>query len=166
MDDPEVWRWIWLVTALLFAVGEMTTAGSFFLLPFAVGAATASVLAFADIGLTGQWIAFVGVSIGVFAALRPIARRLDRGEPTAGIGSKRLIGESAIVIEEIPGGHDLGMVRVHREEWRAEAVDGSPVPTGTTVNVLEQRGTRLVVSAAGSGTLPSTPPSAPPTKEA
>jgi membrane protein implicated in regulation of membrane protease activity len=166
MDDPEVWRWIWLVAAFLFAVGEMASAGSFFLLPFAVGAGTASVLAFAEVGLTGQWIAFVGVSIGIFAALRPLARRLDRGEPTAGIGSKRLIGESAIVIEEIPGGHDLGMVRVHREEWRAEAVDGAPVPAGVTVSVLEQRGTRLVVSTGPTDTLPPFPPVAPPTKEA
>ena len=77
-----------------------------------------------------------------------------------------MIGESAIVIEEIPGGHDLGMVRVHREEWRAEAVDGAPVPAGVTVSVLEQRGTRLVVSARPTDTLPPFPPVAPPTKEA
>jgi hypothetical protein len=37
---------------------------------------------------------------------------------------------------------------------------------GTTVSVLEQRGTRLIVSPKDSGTLPSTPPSAPPIKEA
>ena len=40
MDDPEVWRWIWLVAAVLFAIGEMGSPGSFFLLPFAAGAAT------------------------------------------------------------------------------------------------------------------------------
>jgi membrane protein implicated in regulation of membrane protease activity len=159
MEDPEVWRWIWLVAALFFAVGEMSTAGSFFLLPFAVGAGSASALAFADVGLTGQWLVFVGVSVGLLAALRPLSRRLDRGEPTLGIGSKRLIGESAVVIDDIPGGpNELGMVRVHREEWRAETVDGSPAPTGTTVSVVEQRGTRLVVSALHSDALPSSPP--------
>ena len=163
MEDPEVWRWIWLVAALLFAVGEMTNAGSFFLLPFAVGAGTASILAFADVGLTGQWFAFVGVSIAIFAALRPLAKRLDRNEPTEGIGSKRLIGEPAVVIETIPGGtHELGMVRVHREEWRAETVDGTEVPAGATVSVLDQRGTRLVVTGGRADALPSSPP----TKEA
>jgi membrane protein implicated in regulation of membrane protease activity len=163
MDDPEVWRWIWLVAAVLFAVGEMGSPGSFFLLPFAAGAATASLFAFADVGLTAQWIAFVGVSVIVFAALRPLAKRLDRGEPTEGIGSKRLIGEPAVVIETIPGGtHELGLVRVHREEWRAETVDGTAVPAGSTVSVLDQRGTRLVVSGSRSDALPSSPP----TKEA
>ena len=147
MDQPETWRWIWLVAAVVFAIGEMAQAGTFFLAPFAVGAAVAAVLAFADIGVTIEWAAFVGVSVATFASLRPLARKLDQGQPTEGIGSKRLIGQSATVLEEIPAGqHELGLVRVHREEWRAETVDGSPAPTGAVVHVVEQRGTRLVVS--------------------
>ena len=34
MDSPDTWQWIWLVTAVALAIGEMSTAGSFFLLPF------------------------------------------------------------------------------------------------------------------------------------
>jgi membrane protein implicated in regulation of membrane protease activity len=147
MDQPETWRWIWLVAAVVFAIGEMAQAGTFFLAPFAVGAAVAAVLAFADIGITAEWAAFVGVSVATFASLRPLARRLDSGEPSDGIGSKRLIGQAATVLEPIPAGqHELGLVRVHREEWRAETVDGSPAPAGAVVQVVEQRGTRLVVS--------------------
>ena len=147
MDQPETWRWIWLVTTAVFAVGEMASAGTFFLAPFAVGAAVAAVLAFADVGLAGEWAAFLGVSVAAFASLRPLARRLDRGEPTDGIGSKRLIGQQATVLETIPAGPaELGLVRVHREEWRAQTVDGSAAEAGTVVHVVEQRGTRLVVS--------------------
>ncbi len=147
MDQPETWRWIWLATTAVFAIGEMASAGTFFLAPFAVGAAVAAVLAFADIGLAGEWAAFLAVSVGAFASLRPLAKRLDRGEPTEGIGSKRLIGQSATVLEPIAAGeHELGLVRVHREEWRAQTVDGSPVPAGALVHVVEQRGTRLIVS--------------------
>ena len=147
MDQPETWRWIWLVAATVFAVGEMASAGTFFLAPFAVGAAVAAVLAFADIGLAAEWAAFLGVSVAAFASLRPLARRLDRGEPMDGIGSRRLIGQEATVLEAIPAGsQELGLVRVHREEWRAQTVDGSPAEAGTVVHVVEQRGTRLVVS--------------------
>lgn len=147
MDQPETWRWIWLVAAAVFVVGEMAVAGSFFLAPFAAGAAVAAILAFADIGLAAEWAAFVGVSVATFASLRPLARRLDAGEPTEGIGAKRLIGQTATVLEAIPSGpHELGLVRVHREEWRAETIDGSPVPAGSVVQVVEQRGTRLVVT--------------------
>lgn len=150
MDEPETWRWIWLALATLFAVGEMASAGTFFLAPFALGAAVAAVLAFADVGLALEWLAFVGISAGAFAGLRPLARRLDRAEPTEGIGSKRLIGQPATVLQAIPPGlHELGIVRVHREEWRAETLDGSPVDIGAVVQVVEQRGTRLVVSNPG-----------------
>jgi membrane protein implicated in regulation of membrane protease activity len=150
MDDPETWRWIWLATAAVFFVGEMTMAGTFFLAPFAAGAAVAAVLAFADVGLAGEWAAFVGVSIAAFASLRPLARRLDRDEATDGIGSKRLIGETGTILEAIPAGaHELGLVRVHREEWRAESVDGAGIDAGALVKVVEQRGTRLIVNQGG-----------------
>ena len=151
MDEPETWRWIWLATTVVFAVGEMASAGTFFLAPFAIGAGVATVLAFADIGVTAEWAAFVGISVAAFASLRPLARRLDAGEPTDGIGSKRLIGQTATVLEPIPGGHhELGLVRVHREDWRAETVDGRAVDAGAVVQVVEQRGTRLVVTPAAS----------------
>lgn len=152
MDEPEAWRWIWLAATAVFAGGEMASAGTFFLAPFALGAGVATVLAFADVGLTGEWAAFLIVSVATFASLRPIARRLDAGEPSDGIGAKRLIGQSATVLEPIPaGGHELGLVRVHREEWRAETVDGRPVDAGSTVRVVEQRGTRLVVTHTPEG---------------
>jgi membrane protein implicated in regulation of membrane protease activity len=147
MDEPETWRWIWLIAAAVFAGGELLVAGSFFLAPFAVGAAVATTLAFLDIGLAGQWAAFVGISFGAFAAMRPLARRLDAGEPTEGIGSRRLIGQAGTVLETIPAGeHELGLVRVHREEWRAESVDGRAIDAGDTVRIIDQRGTRLVVA--------------------
>lgn len=166
MDQPETWRWIWLIAAAVFAGGEMAVAGSFFLAPFAIGAAVATVLAFADVGLAGQWLAFVVISFGTFAAMRPLARRLDQGEPSDGIGARRLIGQPATVLEPIPAGpHELGMVRVHREEWRAETVDGEPVDAGALVHVVEQRGTRLVVTPDRATVAlppnPTTPPTSP-----
>jgi membrane protein implicated in regulation of membrane protease activity len=169
MDQPETWRWIWLTTAVVFAVGELAIAGSFFLAPFAIGAAVAAILAFAEVDIIWQWVAFVGISFTAFAGLRPLARRLDQGEPTAGIGSKRLIGQSGNVLEAIPAGlHELGMVRIQREEWRAETASGEPIEAGAVVQVVEQRGTRLVVTRGpGEPTtaLPARPPIADPPKE-
>ncbi len=165
MESPEVWRWIWLAAAVVFGLGEMATVGSFFLLPFALGALVASLFAFAGAGVGLEWLTFIVVSVGSLLALRPIARRLDRNEPTEGIGAKRLIGQPALVLEEIKGGiHELGLVRVHREEWRAESVDGSVVPAGSTVRIVDVRGTRVVVHHIP--TLDEPPPSlAPGTEE-
>jgi membrane protein implicated in regulation of membrane protease activity len=154
VDEPETWRWVWLVAAVVFAVGEMASPGSFFLLPFAFGAAVAAVLAFADVSVALEWGAFAAISVSALLALRPVARRLDRSGPVEGIGSRRLIGRSGIVLEAIPGGpHEMGLVRVDREEWRAESVDSAAVAQGTTVRVADVQGTRLVVTPSATGAL-------------
>lgn len=154
--DPEIWRWIWLAVAVTFGLAELASAGAFFMLPFAVGAVAAAVLAFIGVALGWQWLIFLVVSIALLAGLRPLAAKLARDHPAEGIGSKRLIGEHGTVLREVEAGHqELGLVRIQREEWRAESVDGSPIPTGAKVRVVEQRGTRVVVSLVG---LPEPPP--------
>ncbi|HJR25621.1 MAG TPA: NfeD family protein [Acidimicrobiales bacterium] len=147
MDDPEQWRWIWLVAAVGFGLGEMATPGSFFLAPFAVGAAVAAVLAFADVSVVLEWTAFVVVSVACLLALRPLARRLDRAGVTEGIGSRRLIGRRGVVLDAIPAG-DLGTVRVDREEWRAMTADRAGLQAGSPVVITEVEGTKVVVIAA------------------
>lgn len=162
VDDPEVWRWIWLAVAVTFGLAELASAGAFFMLPFAVGAAAAAVLAFLGLALGLQWLVFLAVSIALLAGLRPLAAKLARDHPAEGIGSKRLIGQHGTVLREIEAGHqELGLVRIHREEWRAESVDGAALPAGSEVRVVEQRGTRVVVSLVG---LPKAAASPPPTE--
>lgn len=145
MDEPEQWRWIWLGAAVLFGMGEMATPGSFFLAPFAIGAGVASALAFGGVPIAGEWAAFVGVSVAALVAMRPLARRLDRQGGAEGIGSRRLIGRGGVVLEDIVPGQ-LGIVRVDREEWRAESPDALPIPAGTPVRVTEVEGTRVIVT--------------------
>jgi membrane protein implicated in regulation of membrane protease activity len=146
MDSPEDWRWVWIIATAVFAIGELTTPGSFFMLPFAIGALAATVLAFLDVNIVVEWLVFVGVSLAVFAALRPVAHRLNRSVDDAGVGSRRLLGQSAVVLREIPAG-DVGLVRVDREEWRAQSTDGSGIPIGTAVRVADVQGTRVIVAA-------------------
>lgn len=148
MDDPDIWRWIWLIAAASFTGGEMLVAGSFFLAPFAVGAVVATVLAFVGAPLLVQWAVFVAVSAAAFAGFRPLARRLDENTPNHPVGATRLAGHPAVVIRAITGG-GVGLVRVDREEWRAECEAPETVPVGTPVTILEVRGTRLIVTQAG-----------------
>lgn len=150
MDSPEQWRWIWLIAAAVFAIGEMGSPGSFFLLPFAVGALLATLLAFLDVHVVIEWIVFLVASLGTLAALRPVAHRLNRSARDAGVGSRRLLGQSAVVLRDIPGAGELGLVRVDREEWRAESTDGTPIPSGTEVRVADVQGTRVIVAAVAS----------------
>jgi membrane protein implicated in regulation of membrane protease activity len=49
------------------------------------------------------------------------------------------------VLEGIEPGH-VGLVRIDREEWRAEAADRSAVPSGTAIRVTDVEGTRVIVT--------------------
>ena len=147
MDDPESWRWLWLVALALFGVAELVTPIAFLFLPIAIGAAVAMVSAFLGAAIAVEVVLFVlatGVSYGV---LWPIGRRLAIGPgPHNQAGARRWIGREAVVLEAIPAGTGAtGTVRLEREQWRAETADGFPIPAGHTVVVTNVKGTRLVV---------------------
>lgn len=147
MNEPESWQWLWLGATFVFTLGELLTPGSFMLLPFAAGALLAMLCAFANVAVGIQWLVFVLVSIVVLAGFRPLARRLDAAGPDDGIGSRRLLGQDATVLRDIPGQGELGLVRVGREEWRADSTTGAAIPAGTPVKVADVRGTHVVVAA-------------------
>jgi membrane protein implicated in regulation of membrane protease activity len=146
MDDPTVWGVIWLVAAVVAGVGEIFAAGTFFLLPFAIGALSASLLSFLGVSLAVSWLVFVVVTFLSFMAMRPLARRMNAIESPDRVGANRLVGEQGVVLTSIPGGRaEVGMVRIHREEWRAESADERALEPGTRVRVVQVTGTRVVV---------------------
>ena len=141
--DPWV---IWLIAAVIFAIGEMATT-SFFLAPFAGGAAVATLLAAAGTGAVIEWAAFLVVSILLLAALRPIAREHQRSRASIKTGTAALVGQTATVVERIANAEGVGCVRLDGEIWTARAfVDDETFEPGTRVQVLEIRGATALVS--------------------
>lgn len=143
-DSSEVWRFIWLTAALGFGLGELALAGSFFLAPFAVGAAAAAAASFVGVPLGASWAVFLAVSFISFAAFRPLARRLDMRSPQSSVGAGRWVNREATVIREI-GRTASGAVRLDREEWTADSFTGDRIPVGSRVLVNRVEGARLVV---------------------
>ncbi len=139
--DNEIWRWMWTIFAVVMAIGEIFTAG-FFLLPFAIGAGAAAVLAWAGAGVLAQWLVFFGVSVVSLAYLRRFITRQDEAAQPK-VGANRWVGEIGQVLQTIDPHTDGGMVRILQEEWRAMA--SQKIEQGTRVVVTEVRGTRLVV---------------------
>ena len=157
MGETEV-AVIFLVVGLGLCAAEIAAPG-LVLLPFGVGALIASLTGFVGAHPLVQAIVFVASSLAAFAAMRPLARRLNESNEDEGIGARRLVGSRALVLEAIPA-NDSGMVRIDREQWRAESIDDSPVPAGATVTVTEVRGTRVIVEVDASRGLdmPTQPP--------
>ena len=139
--DNEIWRWMWTILAVVMAIGEIFTAG-FFLLPFAIGATAAAILAWLNVVVLAQWLVFFGVSIFSLAYLRRFIGRQDEGEQPR-VGANRWKGELGVVLHDIDPQTGSGMVRILNEEWRATAPQ--PIPAGAQVIVTEVLGARLVV---------------------
>lgn len=135
-----------MVAVAVFGIGEMLMAGTFFLAPFAIGAGAAAIAAWAGAGLAIQWGLFLGISILTLIALVPVRHRLNERHATEGIGAKRMIGRTGVVITAIPGGPgEAGEVRVDAELWRAINRDNEAVEEKSAVKVIDVEGTRLVV---------------------
>jgi membrane protein implicated in regulation of membrane protease activity len=148
VSDSQTWGLIWFGAAVFFVAGEMAVPGTFILLPFGISAAVAGILAFIGVGVGIQWLAFIGVGSATFWVMWRYAKRFA-AETTMpiGVGSDRLVGETGPVVEDIPAGpSEAGVVRIGAEIWRAESPDYTAIASGTNVEVVEVRGTRVIVS--------------------
>jgi membrane protein implicated in regulation of membrane protease activity len=135
---------IWLIVAVVFAVGEIATLG-FFLAPFAAGALVAAIVSGAGAGDIVSWIAFLVVSITMLAALRPVAIRHMRQAPRLRTGTAALVGRTGTVVERVA--NDEGCVRIDGEIWTARPFDEDEVfEAGRRVQVLEIRGATALVA--------------------
>jgi len=138
--------WIlWLIAAVVLAVAEVLNL-SFFLFPFAIGAAAAAVAELAGLGTPVAVVVFAVLTALSFGVVRPIARRHLRTPPQIRTGTAALIGRPAMVLERIDNHAGVGCVRLDGEVWTARSYDEDRVfEPGTRVQVMEIRGATALV---------------------
>jgi membrane protein implicated in regulation of membrane protease activity len=138
--------WIlWTVVAAAFTVGELHT-NSFYLAPFAVGAAIAAVLAAVGAGGLVAVVAFAVAAILFLMLLRPVALRHRRSMPSLRTGAAALVGQHALVVERIANREGVGTVKIGGEVWTARSFDEDQViQPGAQVEVVEIRGATALV---------------------
>jgi membrane protein implicated in regulation of membrane protease activity len=139
----SAWVW-WVVAAVVFAVAEMAVT-TLFIGPFAIGALAAGAADLAGAGTALEVAVFLVGSGAAFTIVRPIARRHLTQAPAMRTGTSRLIGEGAVVLEEVTA--DGGSVKLEGEVWTARSYDADEVlPVGARVNVIEIRGATALVA--------------------
>lgn len=147
--DLDVWPWVWLGVAVVFALVELTAlAGSFVLLPFAVSAFVASLAGFYDASVEVQWaIFFFGGAALWLVFWKNVKRFIDENAMPAGVGASRLVGMTAIVTADIDPDDTgrRGRVKVVGEEWGALTEHSRVLRTGAKVRILSMEGTRVIV---------------------
>src|SRR4051795_5615581 len=137
---------VWLIAAVVFAVGEIATLG-FFLAPFAGGALLAAIVSAVGAGEAVSWAIFLVVSVILLAALRPLARAHRRMPAQLRTGTAALVGRTAMVTERIANDEGTGSVKLEGESWTARSYDEDAViEPGNRVHVMEIRGATALVS--------------------
>jgi membrane protein implicated in regulation of membrane protease activity len=135
---------VWIVAAVLLAIGEVLTPGAFFLGPVALAAGAAAIVALFAGGVASA-IVFIVAALLSLAVLRPIARRHVRMPQLTRTGTDALIGRKAVVTRRVDAVG--GRIRIGGEEWSARAyLDDGVYAEGATVDVVRIEGATALVA--------------------
>ena len=135
---------IWLGLFVLFLVVEIITMG-LTTIWFAGGALVAFLAAILGFGASAQIVIFTIVSLLLLAVTRPLAMKYFNQERQK-TGAELLIGQKALVLEDIDTLAAKGRVEVRGQEWAAktDAPDGK-IPKNTVVVIDGIQGVKLIV---------------------
>jgi len=142
VNDIDAWVW-WLVGAAALGIPLVVTALPEFGM-FAVGAVAAAVAAGLGLGVVGQVVTFLVVSVALVAVVRPIAARHGRQSPRLATGVEALKGRQAVVLERVDGSG--GRNKLAGEIWSARALDNDRAyEAGQEVDVVDIEGATAIV---------------------
>ena len=142
MITVDAWVW-WVIIAAALGVAEVFTLDLVFVM-LAAGALSAAGVAAADGNVALQIAVAVGVALAGLGGLRPIAMRHLRSTPEIRTGTAALVGQQALVLEDV--GPHAGRVKLNGEVWSARAYDGaSTFAVGQMIDVLKIDGATALV---------------------
>jgi len=134
----------WIVVMIVFIVIELNTI-NLTTIWFALGAVAAALVSLhSPNGYVAQVAAFVIVSGVAVMLTRPLAKKVTG--KSVHTNADRVIGEEAVVVEQIGDPLNLGQVKIFGQIWTAKAKDGkSTFEIGESVIVDEIQGVKLIV---------------------
>jgi membrane protein implicated in regulation of membrane protease activity len=137
----------WLLLAAIFLIVEIVSLGLTSIW-FTGGSFVAAIAAACGANVTVQIVLFAVVSIVLLVLTRPLAKRhLDA--KTEKTNAEALIGQTALVLQEINNRLETGQAKVNGMEWTARAgEDTEIIPPGAIVSIVDIQGVKLIVKAA------------------
>lgn len=137
--------WIWAAVIIAAVVIEMLTT-QLVCIWFAGGALVGMIAHLLRAPLWLQVILAAAVTLVLLIATRPFVRRFLTKKETP-TNADRVVGQVAIVTEDIDNVPEKGRVTVLGSDWRARSSDGQPIEVGRKVRVERIEGVKLIVSA-------------------
>ena len=136
----------WLILFVVLLIIEICTMG-LTTIWFAGGALVAFVMGIIGFGTTVQIIVFLIVSVLLLVMTRPIALKYFNKERQK-TNAESLIGQQALVLEDVDTLHARGLVEVNVQEWSAKTDDPEGFIKKNMVVVIDGiQGVKLIVRA-------------------
>lgn len=133
----------WLAAFILLILIELATMG-LTTIWFAGGAMAGFIASMLGANVVIQAAVFFVVSIVLLIFTRPFAvRYINSGKTKTNV--EGLIGQEALVLEEINNIRETGCARLEGKEWTARSVDDTIIPPDTVVIVERIEGVKLIV---------------------
>ena len=133
----------WLAVCVLLIVIELASMG-LTTIWFAGGAVAGFIASMLGANVVIQAVVFFVVSIVLLIFTRPFAVRYINSNKTK-TNIDGLIGQEALVLEEINNIRETGCARLEGKEWTARSVDDTVIPADTVVIVERIEGVKLIV---------------------
>ena len=133
----------WLAVFVLLIVIELATMG-LTTIWFAGGAVAGFIASMLGANVVIQAVVFFVVSIVLLIFTRPFAVRYINSNKTK-TNIDGLIGQEALVLEEINNIRETGCARLEGKEWTARSVNDTVIPADTVVIVERIEGVKLIV---------------------
>ena len=138
--STQVILWAVLVVGFLIIEGSTVALVSIW---FSAGAAVALLLSLVHAPFWVQVLAFLVVSAGLLAMLRPTLRKHQKITKT---NVDSVIGSVGLVTADIDNIRYTGQVKLGAMTWTARSTSGNPIPEGTQVRVDRVEGVKVFVS--------------------
>ena len=139
----DTMAYLWLFALVLFVVVEAATT-QMVCIWFAASSLLALALALLGAPAGAQVIAFLLSSAVLLILTRPIVRRISEKTRTP-TNSDRILGMTAVVVQEINDDVSEGQVKVAGQIWTARSVGGETIPVGTKVFIRSIEGVKAFV---------------------
>ena len=140
--SENLWQ-LWAVIAFICLILEMTS-GDFFLMCFAIGGVVTAALS-PFTGFYAQLGIFAVVSVVCLFTVRPVVLRwFHRNDSDRVSNADALLGREGRVREVIET-DGYGRVAIDGDVWKAKSADGTAIPEGTYVEVVNRESTIITV---------------------
>lgn len=134
---------VWAVLVVAFLVIEAASV-QLMSIWFAVGALGALIANFCGANIAVQVVIFILVSILCLVLTRPFVKKFVKVRQVK-TNADRLIGQEALVTDDINNIQQTGLVKISGSVWTARSSENEEIPAGTIVEVEKIEGVKMFV---------------------